>query len=75
VHEFEPTRAISASFLVVPTPFFTVDGAQAARDALRVEAGFKLAVTRAVSLFANGSGQFSDVGQSYAATGGLRIAW
>lgn len=75
VHEFEPSRQISGSLVTIPMPFFTVDGARAAADALRIDAGVKLALTRAVALYANGAGEFSNLGQTYAATGGLRINW
>ena len=75
VHEFEPTREISASFITLPGASFTVDGPRAARDAGRIDVGSKLAVTRNAWLFGSFDGEFSDRSQMYAGKGGLKVTW
>ena len=44
VHEFEPNRQVTASFINMPAAAFTVDGARAASDAARIDAGAKFAI-------------------------------
>jgi len=75
VHEFMPTRNVSASFIALPGTLFTVDGPRAASDAARVEIGTKLAITRSVKAFASFDGEFSHRAQAYAGKGGLSVAW
>ena len=75
VHEFEPTRDITATFLTVTNSTFTVDGPRAAREAARIDIGSKLAITRTVSLFGTFDGEFSDRSQFYSGNGGLRVVW
>jgi outer membrane autotransporter protein len=75
VHEFEPTRDITATFLTVANSTFTVDGPRAARDAARIDVGSKLAITRTVSVFGTFNGEFSDRSQLYSGNGGLRVVW
>jgi len=75
VHEFEPTRDITATFLMVANSTFTVDGPRAARDPARIDVGSKLAITRNVSLFGTFDGEFSDRSQLYSGNGGLRVVW
>jgi autotransporter-associated beta strand protein len=75
VHEFNPTRAIDASFIALPGAAFTVDGPRASSDAARIDAGAKLAIGPTAWLYASFDGEFSDRGQSYAGKGGVRVAW
>jgi outer membrane autotransporter protein len=75
VHEFEPTRNITASFITLPATGFTVDGPRAARDAARVDVGSILAIARNAALFASFDGEFSDRGQMYAGMGGFKLSW
>ncbi len=75
VHEFRPDRQVSASFITLPTAAFTVDGARAASDSARLDAGAKLTMLPGKSLFANFTGEWSGRGQTYAAAGGFRAAW
>jgi outer membrane autotransporter protein len=75
VHEFKPDRAINASFIAVPVAAFTVDGPRVARDAARIEAGAKFAISQNAWLFASFDGEFSDRSQSYAGKGGARVVW
>ena len=73
VHEFEPNRQVNPAFISVPTATFTVDGARAASDAVRIDAGMKFAIDPARSLFANLSGEWSNIGQSISATAGFKL--
>ena len=75
VHEFEPNRAINASFIALPGAAFTVDGPRAASDAVRIDAGAKLAIRWNAWLFASFDGEFSSRSQSYAGKAGARVAW
>jgi outer membrane autotransporter protein len=73
VHEFEPNRQLAATFVSVPTAGFTVDGARAARNAARLDAGMKFVIDSSRSLFANLMGELGGGGSSYAATAGFRF--
>jgi outer membrane autotransporter protein len=75
VHEFMPTRNLTASFIALPATLFTVDGPRAASDAARVEVGSKLAITQYVKAFASFDGEFSKRSQAYAGKGGINVAW
>jgi len=75
VHEFEPSRNITATLIAMPAPAFTVEGARAASDAGRIELGSRLALNRSTELSGRFTGEFSRVGQSYAGTGSLRVSW
>jgi len=75
VHELQPTRDLTATLVTVPLAGFTVSGPRAARDAARLEAGAKLAITQNAVLFGNVLSEFSDRSQTYAGKGGLRVTW
>jgi outer membrane autotransporter protein len=75
VHEFNPDRSIANSFVSVPGTLFTVDGARAWNDALKINAGSRLALNQYASLFASFDGEFANSGQSYAGRGGIRFSW
>jgi autotransporter-associated beta strand protein len=75
VHEFNPNRAINATFIALPTAAFTVDGPRASPDAMRIDAGAKLALGPKAWVFASFDGEFSNRSQSYAGKGGVRVAW
>jgi outer membrane autotransporter protein len=75
VHEFRPDRSITGSFVSVPGTLFAVDGARAGSDALKVNAGSRLALNRYASLFASFDGEFSNSGHSYGGHGGVRLRW
>ena len=75
VHEFSPSRGVTAGFAVLPGTSFAVDGARAASDAARFDLGVKYDVGSQTSLFLNGSTELSWRGQSIAGTAGLRIVF
>jgi outer membrane autotransporter protein len=74
VHEFEPSRQITATFVSLPAGAFTVDGARPASDSGRLDAGSKVQLDATRSLFANISGEWSGISQSYSATAGLKVS-
>lgn len=75
VHEFEPSRNITASLTGVSSPAFTVEGARAASDAARVDLGSRFVLNSWSELSARVTGEFSSLGQSYAGTGALKVSW
>ena len=75
VHEFMPDRSISASLSSVPGALFAVDGARAWSNALKLNAGSRVALNQFASLFASFDSEFSDSGYSYAGRGGVRLSW
>jgi outer membrane autotransporter protein len=75
VHEFDPNREATASLITLPGAAFTVDGPRAARDAARIDAGSKLAISRTVSLFDSFDGEFSTRSRMFAGKGGVQIDW
>jgi outer membrane autotransporter protein len=75
MHEFRPDRSIAGSFVSVPGALFAVDGARAWSDALKINAGSRLALNQYASLFASFDGEFANSGHSYAGRGGVRFSW
>jgi uncharacterized protein with beta-barrel porin domain len=75
VHEFMPDRNVTAGFTTLPGTSFTVDGAKASYNAARIDLGGRYAVGEQTFLFANGSAELSDRGQSIGGTVGLRFTW
>jgi len=75
VHEFDPTRDVTASLPSLSLPSFTVEGARAAGDSGRVELGSRLALNRWWELSARATGEFSRAGQTYTGMGSLRVSW
>jgi outer membrane autotransporter protein len=75
VHEFIPERRVDAAFVTIPGLAFTVDGARPASDAVRLDAGARIALERGLSAFGNLSGEFSDRARSYTASAGVRSVW
>jgi len=75
LHEFNPERSIFASLVSLPEASFTIYGASAAEDAARVNTGLKLDISERTALFGFFDGVFSDQGQSYAGTGGIKFTW
>ncbi len=75
VHEFEPSRTITASLNALPLPAFTIAGASAASDAARLDLGSRLALNRWWELSGRVTGEFSKLGQSYSGMGSVRASW
>jgi outer membrane autotransporter protein len=64
-----------SSFITAPGFFFTVQGTQPARDALRISVAEQLKLDRNVSIFAGFNGDFAPSAQSYFGTLGMKVAW
>jgi outer membrane autotransporter protein len=75
VHEFRPTRAITASFVSVPGGSFTVDGARPASDSVKLDLGARVALNSRMMATAAFTGEFSDRSQSYAGRAGVNTSF
>jgi outer membrane autotransporter protein len=74
-HEFNPDRSLDSFLTSSPAATFSVDGAPAASDAARVNAGLKVDVNDTLAVYTYFDGAFSDRSQGYAGNGGLKISW
>ncbi len=70
VHEFNPDRIVGASLILSPAAALTLNGASAAEDAARIDAGLKLDLSERIALFGLFEGEFSRRSQGYAGIGG-----
>jgi len=75
VHEFEPSRVITATLTGMPVPAFAIAGASAASDTGRLDVGSRLALNRWWEVSARVTGEFSNLGQSYSGMGSVRASW
>jgi uncharacterized protein with beta-barrel porin domain len=74
-HDFDPDRAIAATFLTLPGASFVVNGAAQAPDAALTTASVEWMWLNGWSAAATFDGQFSRVAQSYAGKGVVRYQW
>jgi uncharacterized protein with beta-barrel porin domain len=74
-HDFNPDRAVAATFQTLPGASFVVNGAQQAFDAALTTASVELKWVNGWSAAATFEGEFSDVTRSYAGKGVVRYAW
>ncbi|MEY9700225.1 uncharacterized protein with beta-barrel porin domain [Bradyrhizobium diazoefficiens] len=74
-HDFDPDRAIAATFQALPGASFVVNGAAQARDSALVAASAEVKWRGGVSFGATFEGEFSNVTSSYAGKGIIRYAW
>ncbi|MCP3381367.1 autotransporter domain-containing protein [Bradyrhizobium sp. CCGUVB4N] len=74
-HDFNPDRAIGATFLAVPGASFVVNGAAQAPDSALVSASAEKRWLNGWSLAATFEGEFSNVTSSYGGKGVVRYAW
>ncbi len=75
VHEFQPQRALTASFVEAPDVPFRVMGIGASRDAAETSVGASLTLSRRVSVFGSFTGQFSGIETAYGGSVGVHVAW
>ena len=75
VHDFNPDRAIGATFQALPGASFVVNGAAQARDAALTTASAEMKWLNGFSVAAAFEGEFSNVTRSYAGKGVVRYAW
>jgi uncharacterized protein with beta-barrel porin domain len=74
-HDFNPDRAIGATFQNLPGASFIVNGARQASDSALTTASAEMKWLNGWSTAATFEGEFSDVTRSYAGKGVVRYAW
>jgi uncharacterized protein with beta-barrel porin domain len=74
-HDYNPDRAIGATFQTLPGASFVVNGAQQARDAALTTASAEVKWMNGFSLAGTFEGEFSNVTRSYAGKGIVRYTW
>ncbi|WP_436216496.1 autotransporter outer membrane beta-barrel domain-containing protein, partial [Bradyrhizobium sp. LjRoot220] len=74
-HDFNPDRAIAATFQTLPGASFVVNGARQAADAALVTGSAEMKWTNGWSIAGTFEGEFSNVTESYAGKGVVRYAW
>jgi uncharacterized protein with beta-barrel porin domain len=74
-HDYNPDRAIGATFQTLPGASFVVNGARQAADAALVTGSAEMKWINGWSAAATFEGEFSNVTRSYAGKGVVRYAW
>ncbi|WFU85700.1 autotransporter domain-containing protein [Bradyrhizobium sp. CIAT3101] len=74
-HDFDPSRAVAATFQALPGASFVVNGAAQASESALTTASVEMKWTNNWSAAATFEGEFSNVTQSYAGKGLVRYAW
>jgi uncharacterized protein with beta-barrel porin domain len=74
-HDFDPDRAIAATFQALPGASFVVNGAAQAPDSALTTASAEMKWMNGWSAAATFEGEFSSVTTSYAGKGVVRYAW
>jgi autotransporter-associated beta strand protein len=74
-HDFDPDRAIAATFQTLPGASFTVNGAAQAHDSALTTASVEMKWINGWSAAATFEGEFSNVTSSYAGKGVVRYTW
>ncbi|WP_245502344.1 autotransporter outer membrane beta-barrel domain-containing protein [Bradyrhizobium betae] len=74
-HDFNPDRAVGATFQALPGASFVVNGAAMAADAALVTGAIERKWLNGWSAAATFEGEFSNVTRSYAGKGVVRYAW
>jgi uncharacterized protein with beta-barrel porin domain len=74
-HDFNPDRAVGATFQVLPGASFVVNGARQASDSALTTASAEMKWLNGWSASATFEGEFSNVTRSHAGKGTLRYAW
>jgi autotransporter-associated beta strand protein len=74
-HDFDPDRAVGATFQALPGASFVVNGARAAADSVLTTVSAEMKWLNGWSAAASFEGEFSNVTRSYAGKGALRYAW
>ena len=74
-HDFNPDRAVAATFQALPGASFVVSGAAQARDSALTTAAAEMKWMNGWSAAATFEGEFSNVTRSYAGKGSVRYAW
>ena len=74
-HDFNPDRAVGATFQTLPGASFVVNGARQASDSALTTASAEMKWMNGWSAAATFEGEFSNVTRSYAGKGVVRYAW
>ena len=74
-HDYDPNRAVAATFQALPGASFVVNGAAQARDAALTSASAEMKWTNGWSAAATFEGEFSSITRSYAGKGVIRYPW
>jgi len=74
-HDFDPDRAIGATFQTLPGASFVVNGAAQASDSALTTGSVEMKWRNGWSAAATFEGEFSNVTQSYAGKGVVRYIW
>jgi len=74
-HDWRNDRALSTSFLTLPTPAFIINGATPPPDKALVSGGSELRLRNGWSVIGKFDGEFASRLQSYAGTGTVRYVW
>jgi autotransporter-associated beta strand protein len=74
-HDFNPDRAVGATFQALPGASFVVNGARQASDSALTTASAEVKWLNGWSMAAAFEGEFSNVTRSYAGKGVVRYAW
>jgi uncharacterized protein with beta-barrel porin domain len=74
-HDFNPDRAIAATFQALPGASFVVNGAAQASDSALTTASAEMKWMNGWSAAATFEGEFSNVTRSYAGKGVVRYTW
>jgi uncharacterized protein with beta-barrel porin domain len=74
-YDFNPDRAIGATFQTLPGASFVVNGARQAHNSALTTASAEMKRMNGWSAAATFEGEFSDVTRSYAGKGTVRYAW
>ncbi|WP_371507482.1 autotransporter domain-containing protein [Bradyrhizobium sp. ORS 285] len=74
-HDFNPNRAVAATFQALPAASFVVNGAAQASESALTTASAEMKWTNGWAAAATFEGEFSNVTRSYAGKGVVRYAW
>ena len=74
-HDFNPDRAVAATFQALPGTSFITNGAAQASDSVITTASAEMKWLNGWSIAGTFEGEFSDVTRSYAGKGVVRYAW
>ena len=74
-HDFDPDRAVAATFQALPGASFVVNGASQASDSALTTAAVEMKWMNGWSAAATFEGEFSQVTASYAGKGVVRYVW
>ncbi len=75
VHEFEPDRSVSPEFQAAPGYPLVIQGAAAAVNAVAVDAGLKMNLSKNTSMFTTFDGKFGEGLQTYGGNVGFMVKW